>query len=153
MIYVLGFADYSGSHVLQYPIAENTHAFIQISNRNTIHMMSIQINNIKLDSINPNKYTLWEREIPMNLLLDHKQTLRKRLETWYNQEQDNLSSSDEPINWPSYILGILSQLINKMNKTSIPMGFNIVIISDIPCNKGVASSAALEVTIARAGNI
>jgi len=115
-------------------------------------MISIQTDSIKFDSINQNKLTIWEREIPMNLLLDHNHTLRKRLETWYNQQQDTLFSHDEPVNWPSYILGILAKLIDKINKTSIPIGFNVVIISDVPCNKGVASSAALEVAVARAGN-
>jgi mevalonate kinase len=114
-------------------------------------MISIQTDSIDSDSINQNKLTIWEREIPMNLLLDHSHTLRKRLETWYNQQEDILLSDDESINWPSYILGILAKLIEKTNQTAIPSGFNIVIISDVPCNKGVASSAALEVTVARAG--
>jgi UTP--glucose-1-phosphate uridylyltransferase len=151
-IYFLGFADYSGSHVLQYPIAQSTHAFVQISNINTVRMISIQTDNIQFDSIDQNKLIIWEREIPMNLLLDHSHTLRKRLETWYNQQQDILLSHDEPVNWPSYILGILVKLMDKIDKTSIPIGFNVVIISDVPCNKGVASSAALEVAVARAGN-
>ncbi|CAF4122713.1 unnamed protein product [Rotaria sp. Silwood2] len=149
-----GFADYSGSHVLQYPIAQTTHAFVQVSNKNTVHMISIQTDRIDTDSINENKLIIWEREIPMNLLLDHSHTLRKRLETWCNQQQQHSSlfSSDEPMNWPNYILGILSKLIDKLDKASIPIGFNVVIISDVPCNKGVASSAALEVAVARAAS-
>ncbi|CAF0869428.1 unnamed protein product [Rotaria sordida] len=148
-----GFADYSGSHVLQYPISQRTHAFVQVSDINTVHMISIQTDRIDVDSINENKLIIWEREIPMNILLDHNHTLRKRLETWYKQQQHNtLFSSDEPINWPNYILGILSQLIDKIDKTSIPIGFNVIIISDVPCNKGVASSAALEVAVARAAS-
>ncbi|CAF1550640.1 unnamed protein product [Rotaria sp. Silwood1] len=148
-----GFADYSGCHVLQYPIAQTTHAFVQVSNINTVRMISIQTDRIDIDSINENDLIIWDREIPMNLLLDRNYTLRKRLETWYNQQQHNtLCSSDEPMNWPNYILGILSQLIDKMDKTSIPIGFNVIIISDVPCNKGVASSAALEVAVARAAS-
>jgi len=115
-------------------------------------MISIQTDNIQFDSIDQNKLIIWEREIPMNLLLDHSHTLRNRLETWYNQQQDILLSHDEPVNWPSYILGILVKLMDKIDNTSIPIGFNVVIISDVPCNKGVASSAALEVAVARAGN-
>ncbi|CAF1512592.1 unnamed protein product [Adineta steineri] len=147
-----GFADYSGSHVLQFPIAQRTHAFIQISNIDTIRMMSIQTDSIECNSINQNNLTVWEREIPMNLLRSHDQTLRERLETWYNQHQDTVLSNDEPTNWPSYILGILAELINKTNPTNTPIGFNVVIISDVPCNKGVASSAALEVAVARAAS-
>jgi galactokinase len=119
---------------------------------NTVRMISIQADDIESDSINPNKLTIWEREIPMNLLLDHTHTLRNRLQAWYNEQQDTLFSHDEPMNWPSYILGILSELIDKKDETAIPIGFNIVIISDVPCNKGLASSAALEVAVARAGN-
>jgi mevalonate kinase len=115
-------------------------------------MISIQTDNINLKSIKQNKLTIWEREISMNLLLGPIDTLRKRLETWYNQQEDVLLSYDEPVNWPNYILGILAKLLDRMNKTFIPIGFNIVIISDVPCNKGVASSAALEVAVARAGN-
>jgi galactokinase len=148
----LGFADYSGSHVLQYPIAQNTHAFVQASNITTVRLISVQIDSIEFDSINQNKLIIWKREIPMNLLLNQIDTLRKRLETWYNRQEDVLLSHDEPTNWPSYILGILAKLIDKAKKTSIPIGFNVVIISDVPCNKGVASSAALEVAVARAGN-
>jgi galactokinase len=114
-------------------------------------MISIQTDKIDLGSINQSKLIIWEREIPMNLLLDHSHTLRKRLETWYRQQQEISLAPDEPVNWPSYILGILAKLIEKTNQTAIPSGFNVVIISDVPCNKGVASSAALEVTVARAG--
>ncbi|CAF5115639.1 unnamed protein product, partial [Rotaria magnacalcarata] len=145
-----GFADYSGSHVLQYPIAQNTHAFVQASNTNTVHMISIQTDCIDCEAISKNKLTVWEREIPMNLLLDHTNTLRQRLENWYNQQQNSMPSNDEPIDWPNYIVGILSQLLDKIDGTVMPIGFNIVIISDVPCNKGVASSAALEVAVARA---
>jgi galactokinase len=115
-------------------------------------MISIQTDSIKSDSINQNKLIVWEREIPMHLLLDENNTLRRRLEIWYNQQENNLPSQDEPVNWPNYILGILAELMKKIDKTSIPIGFNVVIISDVPCNKGVASSAALEVSVARAGN-
>ncbi|CAF3526509.1 unnamed protein product [Rotaria socialis] len=147
-----GFADYSGSHVLQYPIAQNTHAFVQVSNTDTVHMISIQTDCVDCETINKNNLTVWEREIPMNLLLDHTNTLRQRLENWYNQQQNSIPSNDEPINWPNYIVGILSQLIDKIDRAVIPIGFNIVIISDVPCNKGVASSAALEVAVARAAS-
>lgn len=114
-------------------------------------MISIQMDRIELSSINSKEVIIWEREVPMNLILDRSQTLRQRLEEWYHQ-QINSISNDEPINWPNYIIGILSQLIDRMNKQPIPLGFNIVVISDVPSNKGVASSAALEIAIASAGN-
>lgn len=125
---------------------------MQASNTNTVRMISIQTDKIESNSIEQNKFSIWEREIPMSLLLDHSHTLRKRLEIWYHQQKDILLSPDEPVNWPSYILGILAKLIEQMNQTGISPGFNVVIISDVPCNKGVASSAALEVSVARAGN-
>lgn len=149
----IGFADYSGAHVLQYPIAQSTHAFVQISNVNTIRMMSIQTDNINSVSINPNRLTIWQREIPMSLLVDRTNTLRKRLETWYTKQEDRLLTPDEPIDWPNYILGILGTLIDRTNETTLPVGFNVIIISDVPCNKGVASSAALEVAVACAGTL
>ena len=115
-------------------------------------MISIPIDDVHLGSTNSNQFTIWQREIPMSLLLDQTDTLRQRLETWYTTQKDIRLANDEPINWPNYILGILVELINRMNKISLPVGFNVVIISDVPCNKGVASSAALEIAVARAGS-
>ncbi|UJR22629.1 hypothetical protein I4U23_025670 [Adineta vaga] len=146
-----GFADYSGSHVLQYPIAQRTYAFIQPANTSTIRLISIQTDNVEIKSINQHNLTIWDREIPMSILFDNQnETLRKRLETWYTQEQRTTIPHEEPVNWPSYIVGILAELIKKTESSILPVGFNIVVISDVPCNKGVASSAALEVAVARA---
>ncbi|CAF0835752.1 unnamed protein product [Adineta ricciae] len=150
---LMGFADYSGSHVLQYPIAQRTYVFIQPSNTGAIDLTSIQADSINVESGDQNKLTIWNREIPMKLLFDHQnQSLRTRLETWYDQGEGTPVSQDEPINWPSYVIGILAELIKKSDKTRIPVGFNIVVVSDVPCNKGVASSAALEVAVASAAS-
>lgn len=115
-------------------------------------MISIQTDRIDVDTIKENKLVIWKREIPMSLLFDHTDTLKNRLDVLYDQQQSLLSTNDEPKYWPNYIVGILSELINKIDTQAIPMGFNVVIISDVPCNKGLASSAALEVAVANAGN-
>lgn len=89
----------------------------------------------------------------MSLLIDRSDTLRKRLQTWYTKQEDSFLTLDEPIDWPNYIVGILAALIDRISGTTLPVGFNVVIVSDVPCNKGVASSAALEVAVACAGNL
>lgn len=108
-------------------------------------MMSIQKEDFQTD----HRSLIWKREIPISLLCDngHSQSLRQRLDQWY---RDSIIT-DEPQNWPSYIMGIISYLMKRKNLIDIQSGLNIVIISDIPCNKGLASSAALEVSVARAG--
>lgn len=116
-------------------------------------MISIQTDNVNSTSINPNRLTIWQREIPMSLLVDRTGTLRKRLETWYTKQEDSFLTLDEPIDWPNYIVGILAALIDRISGTTLPVGFNVVIVSDVPCNKGVASSAALEIAVACAGNL
>ena len=150
-VFSLGFADYSGSHVLQYPLAQRTYAFVQASPTETVRMISVQTDSLQSGSIDQSKCTLWERMIPANLLLNRGQTLRLRLQAKHDQQPEMVQ--DESGHWPNYIMGILAELISRRDATSIPTGFNITIISDVPCNRGVASSAALEVSVARAGSL
>jgi galactokinase len=103
-------------------------------------MLSIQADSL----ISQNAFTVWNR--------DRTESLRERLKTWYDEQHLNTLSPSEPVNWPSYIRGVLAYLLDNNNLASPSRGFNVVIISDVPCNKGVASSAALEVAVAGAGN-
>ena len=73
--------------------------------------------------------------------------LRDRLDRWDHQS----IVTDEPQNWPNYIIGVIAYLLDARDTVPIPSGLNILVASDIPCNKGLASSAALEVSVARAG--
>ena len=68
-----------------------------------------------------------------------------------NRCHDHSIVTDEPPNWPSYIVGVIAYLLNTRGIAPIPSGLNVVVASDVPCNKGLASSAALEVSVARAG--
>lgn len=92
--------------------------------------------------------TPWNRCLPMSLLHSDPKTLRENLKNYYCT---NPVMRDQPIDWPNYIVGILSKLLVLADSTVTPKGFNIVIVSDIPCNRGLASSAALEVAVASAG--
>jgi galactokinase len=94
---------------------------------------------------------MWTRVIPMRIIHDRQRMSRERLQQWYKNDESNSIASDEPTDWPSYILGILEHLLMNKDVSSSPIGFNIVIICDIPCDRDMASSAALEVSMARAG--
>lgn len=144
MTICLGFADYSGSHVLQYPIVQRTYAFVQRSTSETVRMMSIPKESFHTDAPS----ITWTREIPTTLLRAlSPSTLRERLDHWYSQSM----VVGEPPNWPSYIMGVIGYLLQRANLIDTFSGLNVLIVSDVPCNKGLASSAALEVSLARAG--
>ena len=114
----------------------------------TVRILSIQADRLAPTSA----FTLWNREVPMDLLLDRTRSLRERLQSCYSEHHLSSLSPSEPVDWPSYILGVLVYLLDRIHRASMPRGFNVVIISDVPCNKGLASSAALEVAVAGAGN-
>ncbi len=115
-----GIADYSGSLVLQMPIAEKTTVSIRKNETNTLKIKSLCEGKtlefiISIDKIK--SITLGDYESVKPLFKDEK--------------------------WASYIVGSIILLFweKKINLT----GFEILIESDIPIGKGVSSSAALEV--------
>jgi galactokinase len=115
-----GIADYSGSLVLQMPIAEKT----------TVSIRKTENNLLKIKSLTENKtleFSISIDQIKSILTGDYKSA--KQL---FNHEK-----------WASYVVGCIILLIweKKIDLT----GFEILIESDIPIGKGVSSSAALEV--------
>jgi galactokinase len=122
-----GIADYSGSLVLQYPIAEATFAAIQRIDDPVIEVISIgrEPHRTKLESLVPNGQPLTYEEA------------RNR----FAQRKDH--------RWAAYVIGVFVVLLRERG-VSFPRGCRIVIRSDVPEGKGVSSSAALETAAMRA---
>ena len=122
-----GIADYSGSHVLEFPIAEATFAAVQLRPDLELHVVTL------LDEE--------PQHSSFTMLLDvfdgpvEYETARE-----FFQRDDN---------WASYVAGVFLVLMRE-RKVSFSFGANILIWSRVPLGKGVSSSAALEVAVLEA---
>src|SRR5437867_2985310 len=122
-----GIADYSGSLVLQRPIAEATFAAIQVTGQQVVDVLSLdrRAYSLNLSSIAPDG-----EPIPY----EHARTLFKR------RREDH---------WAAYVIGVFHVLMRERG-VSFSQGAKILISSGVPEGKGVASSAALEVATMQA---
>jgi galactokinase len=109
-----GIADYSGSLVLQRPIAEGTFAAVQ----------RIDEPFLEITSIGRRPLT-----VPLRAL------------TNYGEARELFNSPDD--HWSAYVAGVFTALTVERG-VSFSKGARIVISSDVPEGKGVSSSAALE---------
>src|SRR5262245_22027000 len=128
-----GIADYSGSLVLQMPIAEAAFAQIQrVDGHRGIAIASLD----------------WYVSDPKRFFaLDDKQWTemqRGDYSTARRQLQEDLQSA-----WAAYVLGPLLVLVRETG-AKLPDGLKILIDSRVPEGKGVSSSAAVEVATMRA---
>lgn len=122
-----GIADYSGSLVLQLPIADATYVALQKSDSRTLRVLSqslqapgrsIDLELAKLDG--PIEYETARRLFP-----------------------------DGPSHWAAYIAGVFLVLMREKD-VGFNRGATLLIHSTVPEGKGVASSAALEVAVMQA---
>src|SRR5262245_3790090 len=118
-----GIADYSGSLVLQRPIAEATFAALHVIDRPVI----------ELGSIGRKPYSVPIR----NLASQTYEGARKRF------------ARDTNHHWAAYVAGIFLVLMRE-RQVSFSNGVKIVISSTVPAGKGVSSSAAVETAIMQA---
>jgi L-arabinokinase len=109
-----GIADYSGSLVLQRPIAEGTVAAVQ-----QIDEPFLEITSMGRDPLT----------VPLRALTD------------YADARELFSAPDQ--HWAAYVAGVFTVLTVERGVT-FSNGARIVISSDVPEGKGVSSSAALE---------
>jgi L-arabinokinase len=116
-----GIADYSGSLVLQWPIAEATFAAVQPTRNPAIEIVSVG------ESLRA--YTLKLDDIALGY-----------------EEARSFYSSREDTRWVSYIAGVF-MVLSRERRVSFGRGARVFIASDVPQGKGVASSAALEVAV------
>jgi galactokinase len=122
-----GIADYSGSLVLQRPIAEATFAAIQVIDEAASHVVSLgrPPYSIGLDSLMPGGE-------PVTY-----DAARAR----FQRDVDH--------HWAAYVIGIFLTLMRERS-VEFSEGARIVISSAVPEGKGVSSSAALESAVMQA---
>ena len=124
-----GIADYSGSHVLELPIAEATFAAVQLH-----HERRLNIVTLLEDEPRHSSFTM-----PLSVLdgpIDYEAAL-------------DFFQRDKANRWAAYVAGVFLVLMRERN-VSFPSGANILIWSRVPPGKGVSSSAALEVAVMQA---
>ena len=115
-----GIADYSGSLVLERPIAEATWAAVQRIDRPVLEIISL----------GRDGYT-----IPLQTLAPDGAPIG------YDEVRRMLAPS--PFQWAAYIVGVVLVLARERG-LPLTSGARIVVVSDVPEGKGVSSSAAVE---------
>jgi len=121
-----GVADYSGSLVLQLPIADATHVALQKSDLTRLHVLSL---GIEARSI--------EFDLSEFLNVDNEPI-------GYDQARQRFATPT--YHWAAYIAGVFLVLMREKGAHFI-RGARILISSNVPEGKGVSSSAALEVAV------
>jgi galactokinase len=124
-----GIADYSGSHVLEFPIAEATFAAVQLKTERTLDIVTLLH-----DDSNHSAFTM-----PLSAFDGPAEYETAR--EFFRREDAN--------HWASYVAGVFLVLMRERN-VSFASGANILISSRVPLGKGVSSSAALEVAVMQA---
>jgi L-arabinokinase len=119
-----GIADYSGSLVLELPIAEAAFAAAQLHPEPGVRVVSLD----------------WDR--PERARTAHY-SLSALVDGGYAGAQRLFRNSTEQ-QWAAYVAGVLLPLQLDLG-TQIPPGVRILVSSAVPEGKGVSSSAALEV--------
>ncbi|HKY45152.1 MAG TPA: galactokinase family protein [Pyrinomonadaceae bacterium] len=120
-----GIADYSGSFVLEFPIAEATFAVVQLSAERTLNIV-----------------TLLDEEA-------RHSSFMMPLSVFDGPMEYEAACQFFQRSWPAYVAGVFLVLMRERN-VSFASGANILISSRVPLGKGVSSSAALEVAVMQA---
>ena len=124
-----GIADYSGSHVLEYPIAEATFVAVQLNAKR-------QLNIVTLIDDGPH-YSSFSMSLDVLDGPAEHEAAREFLQR------------DRTTSWAAYVAGVFLVLMRERN-VNFSLGANILIWSRVPLGKGVSSSAALEVAVMQA---
>jgi len=127
-----GIADYSGSLVLEMPIAASASVAVQASSDSSVTVTSLS----DRPGEPPRNVTIPAAEW-MKLSSSNYETVRKRL------------PADADGAWAAYVLGPILVLLRE-TAARLPSGLRILVDSRVPEGKGVSSSAAVEVATMRA---
>jgi galactokinase len=121
-----GIADYSGSLVLQRPIAEGTCAAVQLLDRPVLQAKSIGRPALSVD---------------VATLVDHQGRID------YEAARRRFAGGDQ--RWAAYVIGVFLVLARERG-LCLARGARVVIASRVPEGKGVSSSAAVETAVMQA---
>ena len=121
-----GIADYSGARVLELPLACATSAFVQ-----TQPDRHCDVATHRGEGEGGGRWDFLSIELPL--------AEPAELAAWFR--------SHEAERWAGYVVGVVQALLTR---TARPGGLRILIDSDVPEGRGLASSAALEVAVAMA---
>lgn len=133
-----GVADYSGSLVLELPIAEAAYAAWQWRDDREIRVWSVGLDSKEFDA---------QVSLSLDALIDASGRLRPV------ESLRSLLTSNPRTRWAAYIVGsyyIMLSAYSKVSQGTVDdrfgeLGANILISSEVPAGAGVASSAAIEV--------
>jgi galactokinase len=121
-----GIADYSGSLVLQLPLAVATTAVLWPIEERTIELLSV-------GDRQPRRFSM-----PLDSLTDGELRDPSALAAWFAAREDD--------QWAAYVIGVAHAcLVRRDSDAASRGGFRLLIESKVPEGKGVSSSAALEV--------
>jgi len=119
--------DYTGGLVFEATIREATWAAVQLRDDTTIALLNPQMK----------EEGCTERiELDLNALSDEEHTRA-------------LANKNVEVRWTAYVLGLF-YLLKTRYPAQATRGANVYIASDVPLNKGVSSSAAIEVAVMKA---
>lgn len=124
-----GIADYSGSLVLEFPIAEATIAAVQLNPERELKIVTLLE-----DESQHSSFTM-----PLSALDGPVEYEAAR--KFFQRDAAN--------HWAAYVAGVFLVLMRERN-AGFTSGANILISSCVPPGKGVSSSAALEVAVMQA---
>ncbi len=119
-----GIADYSGSLVLEMPLACATFAIAQAQDAPRLDVLSIR------------------EDRPFRFAIDLGEITTGALST--PEALADRFASDTPDRWAAYAVGSVYRCLT-LNNLTPTHGLRVLITSDVPEGKGVSSSAALEV--------
>src|SRR5215218_6521786 len=122
-----GIADYSGSLVLELPLARATFAIAQRQPASRLDVLSLRDGK-------PFAFS-----VELDELLTGAPRAPDALAAWF---------ADRPADrWAAYVVGSVYECLTFSGVTEPPHGLRLFITSDVPEGKGVSSSAALEVAV------
>ena len=125
-----GIADYSGSLVLEMPIAETTFTAVQPNNSATVNIVSFR---------NGRSQPPAQFSMPLTQLETHPTT--ESAAEFFRQAPNS--------QWAAYVAGVL-WILKREKEVRLSNGLNILVDSTVPEGKGVSSSAAVEVATMQA---
>ena len=121
-----GIADYSGSLVLEMPLACATYAIAQGQPDRRLDVLSLRGDRV------------FEFSIELDTILRGELASPERLAAWFAARPDD--------RWAAYVVGAVHRCLT-VNGVTEPGGVRLLISSEVPEGKGVSSSAALEVAV------